>query len=124
MASARGLRGIAHNLAHHTQSSVSWVHPHLAQVCHAAGVDEATVELLRPNAYPVGLSESEPLRFALDGLRSWFFDLLARHGYEEVALESVMLNVRFRGRDEYDSAVGVTIVTRERKVFAGSVDFI
>jgi hypothetical protein len=51
------LRGVAHDIAHHAQDGLSWVHPHLFLACHDAGVTSAEFELLEKSPYPSGLSE-------------------------------------------------------------------
>lgn len=87
MSSLKQLQGVAHNIAHHSQSSLSWLHPHLGQACDHAGVTAADLELLAAQPYPSGLPTHEllprlkPLEMVLQALQAKFWDskvLLAR----------------------------------------------
>jgi hypothetical protein len=124
MAAMKELKGTAHNLAHHSQSSLSWLHPHLAQTCKKAGKDAVCFDLLPTNPYPPGLEKFEPLALALDSLRNWFFAQLERLGHDQSKLDHVVLTFKFRGVDGYNSAVAVTITTKAGKDYSGGVDFI
>jgi len=115
MASFRELRGIAHNLAHHSQSGLSWLYPHLRQVCRRAGVSVASFNLLPHDPYPADVPQWEPLRLALASLRVWFLELLAPHGHDQSNLCSVTLTFRFRDDDGSNPAVRATISTNTGK---------
>lgn len=57
------------------------VHPHLYQACQAAGIREATVDLLENAPYPPGLPRIEPLRLSLTALHNKFLAILAANGF-------------------------------------------
>ena len=46
MPSQRALAGVTHDIAHHAESGVCYVCPHLYGACCAVGIREATVDLL------------------------------------------------------------------------------
>lgn len=123
-ASIKQLRGAAHNLAHHSQSGLSWLHPHLARACEEAGVQRVSFDLLPKNPYPADLPSCEPLRRALVVLREWFLGQLDHLGHDKADLDHVLLTFEFRDVHSYDSAVAAAIQTRAGKEYSGSVDFI
>jgi hypothetical protein len=68
MASLKTLQSVAHDIAHHAQSSLGWLHPHLSQACRAAGRTTVQIRLTDADPYPQLLEPMEPLRLALLGL--------------------------------------------------------
>jgi hypothetical protein len=124
MAAMKELKGVAHNLAHHSQSALSWLHPHLAQACRKAGMDAVSFDLLPGSPYPPGLDESEPLALALASLQEWFFAQLQHLGHDRSTATRAILTFRFRAEDDYDCAVAVTIKTNTGKDYSGSIGFI
>jgi hypothetical protein len=124
MVAMKELKGVAHNLADHSQSSLSWLHPHLAQACRKAGKEGVSFDLLSDNPYPDGLEKSEPLVLALASLREWFFAQLDHLGHDRANITRAVLTFKFRGEDGYNSAVAVTIGTNTGKEYFGRIDFI
>lgn len=118
------LKCVAHDLAHQSQSGLSWLHPHLAEACRLAGVREPSFELLVPEPYPQGVPRLEALRLAPKGLQTWFTELVARLGHDKEKLSSVLLRFQFGTADNYNSAVEVTISTSTGKRYGGQVDYI
>lgn len=101
------LQSVAHDVAHHAQSSISWLHPHVGQACRAAGQLEVEVQLTSTELYPPALPPMEPLRLALLGLRDRFWRIVAAHKLEESVVKEASLLFRFsEGRnDDYLSEV-------------------
>jgi hypothetical protein len=126
LVSTRELNGIAHDLGHHSQSTLSWLHPHLGEACRRAKLTEVTVELLSTNPYPSVLPQSDPLQLALKGLRVWFSDLLVRHGFAETDVLSATLVFHFRvdRTDDYSCGVLSTVVSRTGKGFSHKIKLI
>lgn len=132
MASLKELQGVAHNIAHHSQSSMSWLHPHLGQACHLAGVSAAEVELLSAKPYPLGLPTHEllpslkPLELALQGLQTKFWEILKQQGLCRADISSVRLEFHFGAlpRDAYLCSVAAVITATTGKVFQQSVPFV
>lgn len=125
MPSLRRLNGVAHDLAAHSQSGLSWLHPHLAEACRAIGVLTVNVDLLDADPYPARLPSSTPLRLAIGALREWFEANLATQGFSRVDLRRVDLRFSFRaGGDDFDSAVEATLVDRSGKTHVGNAGFI
>jgi hypothetical protein len=70
MARFSELSGVAHNIAHHAGSGLSFLSPHLAQALRAAGAETTQIELLVDSPYPSQATELQPLRLALASLRA------------------------------------------------------
>jgi hypothetical protein len=120
VAPTKQLNGVAHDLGHHSQSALSWLHPHLGEACREAKLTEVSVELLSENPYPAVLPQSEPLKLALSALRDWFCELLSRKGFEMADVQSATLIFQFRADREDDYSCGVlsTVVSRKSKAFS------
>jgi hypothetical protein len=89
------LNGVAHDIAHHAQSGLSWLYPHLGNACRQAGVLTASVELMEQEPYPPSLPMSEPLALALSALRQTLVTMLKKHGFELGDLTSARLEFTF-----------------------------
>jgi len=93
--STKSLRGVAHNLAHHAQSGLAFLYPHLWRACSDVGVRQAHLDLLSQAPYPVGLPYREPLAMALHTLRGRFLDILDKGGFAASDVSSVELVFEF-----------------------------
>ena len=118
MASLKKLQAVAHDIAHHAQSSLSWLHPHLGEACAEAGVLDASVELLT-TPYPPGLAARKPLETALVSLREKFLDLLNNYGLGPGDVTAVRLEFRFnpQPRDNFSCSVRSVITARTGRVY-------
>jgi hypothetical protein len=92
------LRGVAHDIAHHAQSGLAFLYPHLGAACREAGVLETSVELLTEGPYPDGLPRHEPLALALTSVRARFFEILAAYGFAASEVSRVELSFVFPER--------------------------
>ena len=88
------LAGVAHNIAHHAGSGLSYLSPHLAQALRAAGADTTQIDLLSKEPYPPNAAELKPLRVSLATLRATVQDLLVRHGFTDSDVSAITLEVR------------------------------
>lgn len=125
MASLKQLQGIAHDIAHHAQSGVSFLHPHLAQMCRQADVVTAAVELMAERPYPEGLGEWRPLEAALGVLRERLIAVLEAHGLSAVDIRSAHLVFLFRrGGTDYDCSVCSRLEDLNGRVYYAEIGFI
>lgn len=85
------LAGVAHNIAHHSASGLSYVSPHLAVALRAVGETTTGIELLAPEPYPKNAKEMQPLRLALRTLKVTIKAMLQRHGFSLEDVTSVKL---------------------------------
>lgn len=122
MAKIKLLNGIAHDVAHHAQSTLSWLHPHLGQTCRTAGISQVTVDLLCPEPYPEGLPLYEPLAKALVALRDWFLGLIERKGLSPTEVASLRLVFSFNPKeDDYSCSVRSHLVSRNGREFSREI---
>ena len=86
------LTGVAHNIAHHSASGLSYLSPHLALALRSAGLQTTEIELLSTAPYPPNAAELQPLRLALGTLKSTVESLIDKHGFTQSDLASVVLH--------------------------------
>jgi hypothetical protein len=91
MAKQSTLAGVAHNIAHHSASGLSYLSPHLAQALRKAGIETTEIELMAPEPYPTHATELKPLRLALASLKSTVMAMLQKHGFAQSDVVSVVL---------------------------------
>lgn len=85
------LKGVAHNIAHHSGSGLSYISPHLANALRSAGVESTEIDLLVPQPYPPVAADSRPLRLALATLHQFVLMLLEKHGFGGDEIGSIVL---------------------------------
>ena len=81
MPSSKLLNGVAHDIAHHALSGLSYLHPHLTQVCKRARCATVTLDLLRESPLPADFPDYEPLRLASQALHRTFIGILESVGF-------------------------------------------
>ena len=75
------LAGVAHNVAHHSASGLSYLSPHLAIALRAVGESTTEIDLLAPDPYPANAKEMQPLRLALGTLKATVEAMLRKHSF-------------------------------------------
>jgi hypothetical protein len=108
MACEKTLKGVAHNIAHHAASGLSYINPHLAKALRQAHIDTTAIDLLTPSPYPPGVRNLKPLRFSLGALRSKSLEILERNGFSSADVRSIVLHAH---PDPYDHS-GYILFTR------------
>lgn len=113
------LSGVAHNIAHHTASGLSYVSPYLANSLRAAGIDSTQFELLVEQPYPPNTLEITPLKLALKTLRLTVIGLLKKHGFDLNKISSIILHATPAPWDKqgYILHTRAVITTRNGRVF-------
>jgi hypothetical protein len=96
--SYKHLSGLAHDIAHHAQSGLSYLHPHLGKACAVAGIESVEVDLTSWLPYPRGVPFRLPLFRALGALRRTFVRLMKGNGYKWGDVTSVILVFSFPRR--------------------------
>lgn len=92
MPTKRALAGVAHDIAHHAASGLSYLSPHLANALRDAGLSTTTLELLDSAPYPKGVENHELLRQTLQTLRQTAEDILERNGFSTEDVASIQLS--------------------------------
>ncbi len=123
MASIKTFAGVAHDIAHHSQSSLSWLHPHLGQACRLAGVNTAVIDLLSQQPYPASLPKLKPLELALSSLQARFWEIVELKRLSRDCIAYAQLKFFFPPNyDDYSCSVSATITTSHGNVFTRKVD--
>ncbi len=114
------LAGVAHDIAHHAASGMSYLAPHLALVLREAGLQTTDIELLVAEPYPERVAELLPLRLALTTLHATTLAILRRHQFEVADVSSVVLHATPAPWDEQGNTLHtrVTISARAGRAFA------
>ncbi len=103
--SFKKLNGIAHDIAHHAQSGLSYLHPYLANGCKTLGIAEITLDLLE-DPYPSDFPVTKPLTLSTLALKEKFFKMISTLDTSPTELESAILIFHFPlGSDDYSSVV-------------------
>ena len=89
------MNGVTHDIAHHAQSGLSWLYPHLGEACRDAGVLVTSVDLVDGQPYPRGLQYKEPLALALVSMRQMLAAILEKHGFDFTELTTAQLEFTF-----------------------------
>jgi len=93
MTSPKVLAGVAHDVAAHAGSGMSFLSPHLAEALRSGGIETTSVELLEVSPYPAGAPERESLRRSLQALHTTTVSVLRKHGFELSDVRSIRLHV-------------------------------
>ena len=89
------MQAVAHDIAHHAQSSQSPLWFTLHRVCQSTGVATVTFDLLPSPRYPAELPYDETLSRAVDHLRVTFGEILGGRGFRPSDLTAARLSVAF-----------------------------
>ena len=110
MASLKPLKGVAYDIAHHAQSGLSYLHPHMGELCREAGITEATVDLLAENSYPPELRVYKPLKLAIGALKEKLFSILSKREMSLDYIKELKLRFVFYTADNSLCSVESTLV--------------
>jgi hypothetical protein len=113
------LAGVAHDIAHHAASGLSYICPHLVLALREAQLDTTDIELVAKDPYPLLVAELRPLRLALASLHSTVLGILSKHGFSETDVSSVVLHATPApwDRQGYALHTRVTITSRSGRKF-------
>ena len=113
------LAGVAHDIAHHAASALSYLSPHLSLALRAAHQPTTRMDLLDPAPYPALVAEQAPLRSALAALHATALRILQTHGLQAADLSSMVFHATPAPWDQqgYGLHTRVVIVARSGKVF-------
>ena len=119
MARIAVLAGVAHDIAHHAASGLSYLSPHLALALRAANQPTTQMDLLDPAPYPALVAEQAPLRSALAALHVTALRILQTHGLQVAYLSSMVFHATPSPwhQQGYGLHTRMVIVARSGKVF-------
>ena len=110
MASLKPLKGVAYDIAHHAQSGLSYLHPHMGEMCREVGVAEATIDLMAKDSYPAELKEYKPLKLAIGSLKEKFMSILSKREMSLDFIKELKLKFIFYTSDNSLCIVESTLV--------------
>ena len=110
MASLKPLKGVAYDIAHHAQSGLSYLHPHMGQMCREAGITEVTIDLMAKDSYPSDLKEYKPLKLAIGALKEKFASILSKREMSLDFIKELRLKFVFYTADNSLCIVESTLV--------------
>lgn len=113
------LAGVAHDIAHHAASGLSYLSPHLALALRAAGLQTTQMSLLDTGPYPDVLTEYPALRLALAALHGTALRILQTHDLQASYLSAMVFHATPAPWDEqgYGLHARIVITARNGKVF-------
>ena len=118
MASKRLFNGVAHDLAHHAQSGLSYMHPHVTRDCRAHSMRQVSADLLSPAPWPAGFKPSKPLRVATDALRETLARLISQQGLAGEDLQTARLTFHLvEGKDDWTTQVSSLLQLKDGKTY-------
>jgi len=121
--SMKKLAAVAHDVGHHAQSALSWLHPHLGEAALAERRSVVSLDLAAPEPYPEAVAEYEPLRLALRGLREKYQEILAGYDLSASDVHSALLEFEFPlAQDLHSCRVGVLLRAANGKQYRAQLD--
>lgn len=122
MSSKRHFNGIAHDIAHHAQSGLSYLHPHVVEAIRCNGTSDARMDLLAEQPWPPAFVVGAPLQLATGALREKFREMVSRAGLEINDLAAASLSLLpLAGKDDYTTEVHSLLIIRDGKQFKHAV---
>lgn len=125
MASTKRLNSVAHSIAHHAVSGLSYLHPHLSKACEAEGATYVEIDLLAIEPCPVRFRAISPVLLSIRELKNFYLRLLESEGFNEDDLTETRLLFSFdlKRFDHYCSVCTATLKAKDGKVFEKTVDY-
>lgn len=125
MTSTKRLNSVAHSIAHHAVSGLSYLHPHLSKACEAEGTTCVEIELLAEAPCPIRFRSITPALLSVRELKSFYLRLLKSEGFKQGDLTETHLLFSFdlKRFDHYRSVCTATLKAKDGKVFEKTVDY-
>jgi len=125
MSSHKRLNSVAHSLAHHAVSGLSYVNPHLSEACEKVGLHCIEIELLTKNSCPLQFLGNEPLELSLNELKLTLMKILKSEDYEPSQLKSAKLEFSFYHdkNNYYSSDCKATLHSTENRIYEKAVNY-
>ena len=104
--SVKKLNNIAHNIAHHAASGLSYLHPYLGEGCRASGILVVELDLLN-GTYPANFPVPKPLSLSTHELINKFKEMIEDSKSSKDEIESAKLYFQFSllRKDDYACVV-------------------
>jgi len=126
MSSHKRFKSIAHSIAHHAVSGLSFVNPHLSEACEERGLGSIEIELVSIDPCPKEFVGINPIYLSINNLKKTFIGIIEKEGLEYYDLSSAKVEFTFYHgkRDHYCSNCKATLKSTEGKVYISAVDYV
>lgn len=114
------LNGVTNNITDHAVSGLSYLHPHLSQVCRKAGIEEISLDLIKASPLPTGFTEYQPLVLSSRALHQKFVEILEKNKFSLSDVSSAVLTFKFlpNSSDDYSGfSCACELITTKAKRF-------
>ena len=125
MAAYKRLSSVTHSIAHHSVSSLSYLHPYLSETCKKMGITTIEIDLLTSMPYPKQIQKNKPLETALNEVKIKLKSMLESEGFKLESLKEAILTFtfNFKENDHYCSICKAFLVSAEGKSYEHSIDY-
>jgi len=120
MPSRKHLSAVAHDIAHHAVSGLSYLHPYLGEVCQTTGAEEITLDPSRASPLPVGCAAPQPLALSSANLHRTFLGILQAKGFviEDVSTAELRFVFPTNRKDNYSCVCFSRLTSSDGDEFA------
>lgn len=95
--SIKRLRSVVHSTAHHAESALSYLHPHLGELCASLEWDEIVLNLLNGAHAPAPSKTPRPVLLSTQALCQRFEDIIRSECIDKTWLSNATATFLFRG---------------------------
>ena len=95
--SIKRLRSAVHSTAHHAESALSYVHPHLGELCASMGQNEIVLNLLNGTLHPMPSAIPQTVTLSTQALCQRFKEILRSEHLDSTWLSEAEADFLFRG---------------------------
>lgn len=121
MASKRIFKSLAQNIAHHSDSYLSYLHPSLGEACKAAGTETITLELLGGPILPSNVPTSKELENAIPAWRDRFKEMADKQGLDISQLQKASVKFDYSAyKDLYSVDTSAELVHSDGTVYTAT----
>lgn len=124
MARWKKLRGVAHNFAHHCQSGLSYIQPHISNELEKIQKKSTTIFLIPDFTTELELKKTNPLFLALVSAQKKFQSILELNGFKIDEVKSLQMDISLQKYGDYNSSVKIEIETKDGHTVTGFVNYI
>lgn len=96
--SVKRLRSVIQSVGHHGVSGLCYVHPHLGELCKAANLTDAEIDLLSGKVLLEGIEIPRPLDLGAAALAAKFTEILGSESIDREALRVARIQFQFQGQ--------------------------
>ena len=126
MALSKKLKSVAHNMAHHSVSGLSYINPHLAKACKIKNLVNIKLNLLDDDICPNLFSSNKEIKDSCSALKETFIFILNDNNFSLENISSAFLSFYFNFTqwDAYSSLCKCEITHENGKTYSRIISFL